>query len=377
MLYTCSPARAGGAMLKAARKTGRGGTRPVTVDIHCHVLTPEADALMQPAFRPETDALFKFANAATREVNRQQGQTIRAMLTSVETRLADMESLGIDIQAISPAPSQYYYWADADLTRRAARRINERIAEIVAGNPDRFVGMGTVPLQAPDLAVAELEHLVKKLGLRGVEICTDVAGEELSGERFRPFFAKAEELGILVFMHPSGYTDGGRLADHYFINVIGNPLASTVAVSHLIFGGVLDAYPRLKMCVAHGGGFLPAYSGRMDHAHRARSDCRRLIRKPPTRYLKKLYFDTVVFTDHQLDYLVRQYGSDHILLGSDYPYDMASPDPVGHVMGTRGLSGAEKAAVLGGNAARLLKIRLRKPGNAKPKAKGKSRRRAR
>ena len=368
MLYTCSPARAGRPMLRA-RKTARGGARPVTVDIHCHVLTPEADALMQPVFRPETDALFKFANAATREVNRQQGQTIRGKLTTVETRLADMDRLGIDIQAISPAPSQYYYWADPDLTRQAARRINERIAEIVAGNPERFVGLGTVPLQAPELAVAELERMVKELGLRGVEICTDVAGEELSQQRFRPFFAKAEELGILVFMHPSGYTDSQRLADHYFINVIGNPLASTVAVSHLIFGGVLDAYPRLKMCVAHGGGFLPAYSGRMDHAHGARTDCRRLIKKAPTSYLKKLFFDTVVFTDHQLDYLVRQYGSDHILLGSDYPYDMADPDPVGHVTSARGLSGAEKAAVLGGNAARLLRIKLPKRATAKPKAK--------
>ncbi len=253
MLYTCAPARAGAASIKATR---RGGAAGITVDIHCHVLTPTADELVKPLFKPESDVLFRFANEATREVNRQQGQSIRTKLTSVEARLTYMDRQGIDMQAISPAPSQYYYWADPELGRVSARLINDNIASIVAAHPERFVGMGTVPLQAPELAVAELTRMVKELGLRGVEICTDVAGEELSGARFRPFFAKAEELGVLVFMHPSGYSDGGRLADHYFINVIGNPLASTVAVSHLIFGGVLEAYPRLKLVVAHGGGFL-------------------------------------------------------------------------------------------------------------------------
>ena len=355
MLYTCAPARAGAATLKAKR---RGTAAPgITVDIHCHVLTPAADELVKPVFRPESDALFRFSNEATREVNRQQGQTIRAKLTSVEARLAQMDKLGIDMQAISPAPSQYYYWADPELGRGVARLVNDNIAGIVAAHPDRFVGMGTVPLQAPELAVAELERMAKELGLRGVEICTDVAGEELSSARFRPFFAKAEELGVVVFMHPSGYTDGGRLADHYLINVIGNPLASTVAVSHLIFGSVLEAYPRLKLVVAHGGGFLPAYSGRMDHAHRARSDLRREIQKRPTSYLKKLYFDTIVFTDHQLEYLVQQWGAGHLLLGSDYPFDMATPDPVGHVMSARKISRADKAKILGGNAMRILGVK--------------------
>ncbi len=363
MLYTCAPARAGAATIKAKR---RGAPAPgITVDIHCHVLTPAADDLVRPVYKPETDPLFRFANEATREVNRQQGQAIRAKITSVEARLAAMDKLGIDMQAISPAPSQYYYWTDPELGREAARLCNDTIASIVAANADRFVGMGTVPLQAPELAVAELERMVNGLGLRGVEICTDVAGEELSSARFRPFFAKAEELGVVIFMHPSGYTDGGRLADHYFINVIGNPLASTVAVSHLIFGGVLEAYPRLKMVVAHGGGFLPAYSGRMDHAHRARSDLRREIRKRPTSYLKKLCFDTIVFTDHQLEYLVQQWGADHLLLGSDYPYDMATPDPVGHVMSARKISRADKVKILGGNAMRLLGIKARKPAAAK------------
>src|SRR6202790_1847436 len=198
MLSTSAPAaaRARSATIKAKRP-GRAAPG-ITVDIHCHVLTPAADELVKPAFRPESDPLFRFANEATREVNRQQGASIRAKITSVAARLAHMDRQGIDMQAISPAPSQYFYWADPELGRAAARLVNDNIAGIVAGHPERFVGMGTVPLQAPELAVAELERLVRELGLKGVEICTDVAGEELSSARFRPFFAKAEELGFVI-----------------------------------------------------------------------------------------------------------------------------------------------------------------------------------
>jgi aminocarboxymuconate-semialdehyde decarboxylase len=212
-------------------------------------------------------------------------------------------------------------------------------------------------MQEPELAVAELDRAMRELGMRGVEICTSVAGEELSNDRFRKFFAKAEELDALIFMHPNGFSDGDRLSDHYFINVIGNPLDSTVAVSHLIFGGILDAYPNLKICVAHGGGFLPAYAGRIDHAHASREDCRQRIEERPSSYLRKLYFDTVVFTEHQLEYLVSLYGSDHIVLGTDYPYDMGMYDPVGFVDGASALTTGDKAAIVGGNAARLLGIR--------------------
>lgn len=369
MLFSCSPPAAQGTITAAGRARGR--RQQLTVDIHCHVHTPEADELVKPVFSIETEPMIKFGNEATREVNRKQMQSIHAKLTSVETRLRDMDKAGIDIQAISPAPFQYFYWTEPDLGLQTAQLVNNRIAEIAQGHPDRFVGLGTVPLQAPDLAVAELERMAKQLGMRGVEISTNVAGAELSDERFRKFFAKAQELDMLIFMHPSGFTDGQRLSDHYFINVIGNPLESTIAVSHLIFGGVLDAYPKLKLCIAHGGGFLPAYSGRMDHAHRARSDCRRCIKRRPTSYLKKLYFDTIVFTQHQLEYLVGLYGADHILLGTDYPYDMAESDPVGFVEAARKLSRADKTSIMGGNAARLLKIKLPSAKKAEAKSGGK------
>ncbi len=270
MLFTCGSLAARSAPIAVRRE--RGPRRHFTVDIHCHVETPEAAALIKTSDRPPIENAMTFSNEATREVNRKQQQTIYLDLTSVEKRLKHMDRNGIDIQAISTAPGQYYYWAEPELARQTSRLINENIAQICHDHPDRFVGLATVPLQEPELAVRELERAVKELGMRGVEICTNVAGAELSEERFRPFFAKAEELDILIFMHPSGFTEGRRLSDHYFINVIGNPLDSTVAVHHLIFDGVLERYPRLKIVVAHGGGYLPAYSGRIDHGHRARPD---------------------------------------------------------------------------------------------------------
>jgi aminocarboxymuconate-semialdehyde decarboxylase len=378
MFHRCLPAAARAKVLRAPAAKSRAGKRSFTVDIHCHIVTPAADALARAAFDPLSDALFRHSSEATREVNRIQGETIAELITKIEPRLAVMDAAGIDVQAISTAPHQYYYSLEPGLGRATSRLINERIAEVVALHPDRFVGLGTVPMQSPELAVAELERAVKELGLRGVEIGTNVAGAELSDERFRPFWAKAEELGILVFMHPSGFTDGQRLNQHYLINVIGNPLDTTVAVSHLIFGGVLDAYPRLKICLAHGGGFLAAYSGRMDHAHGARADCRQVIERPPTSYLKKLYFDTIVFTHHQLEYLKDLYGSDHLLLGTDYPYDMAEDDPVGFISSAPHLDRADREAIMGLNAARLLKLRVpvankaalkKKPAKKKPRRK--------
>jgi aminocarboxymuconate-semialdehyde decarboxylase len=359
MLFTCAPpdATLPGRFPGVAR--GRG--KDWTVDIHCHVHTQAAADLLKDVFRPELDPSYRFASERTRAVNREQGQRVAEQLVSVEKRLADMDVMGIDIQAISPAPGQTYYWAEPERCLAAARAVNDNIAGIVAGHPDRFVGMGTIPFQEPDLAVPELERMVRELGLRGLEINTNIAGEDLSSPRFAKIFAAIERLRIVVFIHPIGFTEGSRLVDHYFNNVIGNPLESTLAVGHLIFGGVLDAHPGLKVVVAHGGGYLPAYSGRLDHAASARPDCCAHIKEMPSVYLRRLHFDTLVFTRDQLEYLVRTYGADHVLLGSDYPYDMGEADPIGFVETAR-LSAAERRAILGKNAAQLLAIPV--PGHA-------------
>jgi len=268
-----------------------------------------------------------------------------------------MDAMGIDVQALAPAPAQTYYWADPELGRQTARTVNDNIASIVAGHPDRFVGLGTVPLQDVGLAIAELERIVAEHGFRGVEINTNVAGEDLAAPRLRPFFARAEELGTLLFIHPIGFTEGRRLIEHYFNNVIGNPLESTLALGHLIFGGVLDQYPGLKVVVAHGGGYVPAYAGRMDHAAAARPDCCAHIHHAPSTYLRRLYFDSIVFDPSQLDYLVAQYGADHVLLGTDYPYDMGENDPIGFIE-SASLEPDQIRAIVGGNAGRLLGLTM-------------------
>ncbi len=224
----------------------------LTVDIHCHLLTEQAETMFRAAGLVERRPRDVFANAHTREVNKEQARRTRIQFTSVEQRLADMDHMGIDIQAITPAPNQTYYDTPPDLGIATARVINDNIAGVVARHPDRFVGLGTVPFQAPEPAVAELERLHKSLGLRGIEIATNVAGADLSEDRFRRIFAKAEELGLTIFMHPTGFTEARRFGDHYFTNVIGNPLDTTVAVHHLIFGGVLEQCPRLKLVTMPG-----------------------------------------------------------------------------------------------------------------------------
>lgn len=359
LVYTCAPAAAGRAAARRAKaKTPAASRQSPIIDIHCHVFTPEAAALVKDLVRPQNDPYSFYQSAASKQTDAKQAAAIGPQLTSVEERLKTMDADGIDVQAISTAPVQYYYWADGTLALRTSRLINDNIARICAANPGRFVGLATTPMQVPEYAVRELTRAVKELGLKGVEICPHVEQDELSAERFRPFFAKAEELGAVIFIHPHGFPDGRRLSDHFFQNIIGNPLDTTIAIHHLIFGGVLEAYPGLKIVCAHGGGYLPPYAGRIDHAHAARPDARTKIVDAPSTYLKMLYFDTIVFTHQQLACLVKQYGADHVLLGTDYPYDMALPEPVAFVRQTPGLSQRDRELILGGNAARLLGIEV-------------------
>ena len=356
MLFTCHPPGAAipGRFPGPAHARGKW----FTLDIHCHVRSDKAAALVEGHEEVSRWYLETAASPQSQAINRQNGVRTRAQGNSAEQRIADMDLMGIDIQAISPAPRQTYYGADPDLGLATARILNDEIAEMCGRYPDRFTGLGTVPFQAPELALAELERLHKSLGFRGIEIMTHVAGADLSEPRFRKIFARCEELGLLIFMHPDGFTEARRFKDHYFANVIGNPLDSTVAVHHLIFGGVLQDHPNLKLVVAHGGGYLPAYSGRIDHAASARPDTCTHLRHMPTTYLKRLYFDALVYTHHQLQYLVDEYGADHILVGTDYPADMGEVDPIGFIERAPGLDDTERQAILGRNAARLLNLEM-------------------
>lgn len=331
------------------------GRRAPVVDIHCHVYTPACEPLVRDLQSRAEEPFDRFGGRSS-EYNKQHFADIRPQLTTPDVRLADMDRMKVDVQAISVAPPQYYYWTPGHLGRRLARMENDHLAEIVAGHPDRFVGLGTVPLQDVEGAIEELGYVASELGFRGIEICSNAAGDDLDDPRFLPFWEEVERLRLLVVIHPHGFTQGDRLTDYYLINVVGNPLDSTVAVSRLIFGGVLERCPALKICVVHGGGYLPLYPYRMDHAWAVRPESRERIPHPPSTYLAKLYVDTVVFDPRQLAYLVQSAGDDHVLLGTDYPYDMGESDPVGLVSRVPGLDRAGQERILGGNAARLLEL---------------------
>ncbi len=342
----------------AARKHGKPGReiRPTstTIDIHSHVAIPQAGAFVKPHLDMERIPLFHFADAETRALSQKQEEDIRSRITAYDDRLADLDAMGIDLQLVMPPPNQCFYTVPLDISVKASRMVNDGLAEYVARKPDRFVALGTVPLMDGSEAATELERCMKTLGMKGVEILTNVDGRELSDAAFAPFWRKAEELGALVIIHPNGFTEAKRFTRFYFNNVIGNPLETTIALHYLIFDGVLERHPNLKILAVHGGGFLPAYSGRIDHAWGARSDSHGSLPKPPTDYLKQIYFDTVVFTPHQLAELVRLFGADRIVMGTDYPFDMAEFDPVGHVASVDGFDPSTVAALAGGNAKRLL-----------------------
>jgi aminocarboxymuconate-semialdehyde decarboxylase len=343
--------------LTAARTNGRAGreVRPssLTVDIHSHVQVQAAAAYVQPHLTSDPRAALY--TEETRILTRMQDEDRTPNLVDLALRMRDYDAMGLDAQVISPAPPQCYYTVAPDIGIHAARLVNEGVAAIAARMPRRIpAAMGSVPLQAGgEAAAAELDYAVTQLGLKGVEVLAHVGDLELSDPSFEPFWAKAEALGAVVFIHPAGFTEPARFRRFYFSNVIGNPLDTTLALHHLIFDGVLERYPALKILASHGGGYLPAYSGRIDHAWGARSDAHGALPKPPSYYLKKIHLDTIVFTPDQLTALVNLFGVDKILLGTDYPYDMGEYDPIGHIASAGSLSAADQAAIAGGNARTL------------------------
>jgi aminocarboxymuconate-semialdehyde decarboxylase len=341
----------------AARKHGKPGreVRPksITIDIHSHVAVPAAAEFVKPHLDLSTIPLAHFATPDTKALNQKQEADRRSRITQYDERLRDMDEMGVDLQLVMPPPPQCYFTVPVDVAVPAIRMVNDGIAAYVAGKPDRFTALGTVPLQDGAEAAKELERCMRTLGFKGAQILTNVGGKELSDPAYAPFWAKAEALGALVVIHPNGFTEGQRLSRFYFNNVIGNPFDTTLALHYLIFDGVLERHPKLKILAVHGGGYLAGYSGRIDHAWGARSDVRGNLPKPPTEYLKRVYVDTVVFTPHQLKYLIDLFGADRVLMGTDYPFDMADSDPIGH-LGVSALDASTMAAVAGGNAKRLL-----------------------
>jgi predicted TIM-barrel fold metal-dependent hydrolase len=323
------------------------------VDFHGHLAVPAADALVAgtPGLAAELAAEQRAHSPASLAHNRAQLQRLEPKLTQAAARLADLDAMGVDIQVVGPMP-MHHYWADPDLAIGLTRTVNEGVAAHCAAEPDRLYGLGTVPLQHPDLAVALLDRAVHDHGLYGISVSTTVDGRELADPAHDAVWQRAEELGAVVFVHPWGCSLGERLATQYLGNTVGQPVETAVALSHLIFTGVLDRFPRLKLVAAHGGGYLPTYVGRSDHAWQVRQDARGCA-EPPSAYLRRMWFDALVYTPGALRHLVEEVGADRVVLGTDHPFDMGVDDPVDR-LDAAGLAPADRAAVAGGNALDLL-----------------------
>ncbi|MFM9595034.1 amidohydrolase family protein [Streptomyces scabiei] len=326
------------------------------VDVHAHVLLPEVEALV--ADRPglaEARALDARRNGqAALTVNGPMVRERIAHLTDAAVRTAAMDTQGVDVQLVSPSPSHYHYWADRDTAEKLCLLANEATAAHCAQAPGRLHGLGLVPLQHPDLAVRALEHALG-LGLLGVELSSHAPGRELSDPAYEPFWTRAEETGAILFLHPFGCTLDERLAQWYLSNTVGQPTENAVALSHLIFSGVLDRHPRLKLIAAHGGGYLPTHIGRSDHAWSARPDAHAGCAHPPSSYLRRIWFDSLVHDPRTLRELIRVAGADRVLLGSDFPFDMGTEDPLG-ALRAADLPDTDFHSVRGANAAALLNL---------------------
>ena len=330
-----------------------------TVDVHAHVLLPGVDEAVagQPGLLAARELDARRNGAESLIVSGAMVADRFVLLTDGAARLAAMDDGGVDIQLVSPSPSHYHYWASEDLARTVCELANAGVAAHCAQAPDRLHGLGLIPLQHPRLAPRALEHALD-LGLRGVEISSHAPGSparELSDQAYSPFWARVEEAGALVFLHPFGCTLDERLDRWYLSNAVGQPAENAVALSHLIFGGVLDRHPALRILAAHGGGYLPTHIGRSDHAWRARSDAHNCVHEPSS-YLKRLWFDSLVHSPSVLHALIRAAGPDRVLLGSDFPFDMGTEDPLA-ALKAAGLPESDLHAIRGGNAADLLGLR--------------------
>ena len=315
------------------------GRRVKTVDVHAHCVIAQALALMG------------------RKLEDQRGPGLGEV---GQDRLRAMDEQGIDVEALSINP--FWYTAERDLAAQLVKIQNEKLAELCAAHPDRFVAFASVALQYPDLAIQQLVEGVKKLGLRGAAVGASVAGAEFSDPKFHPFWAKAEELGVLIFIHPQSTPELTKRfkGNGWLANTIGNPLDTTIALSHLIFEGTLDRFPGLKICAAHGGGFLPSYAPRSDNACRvAPEECDPKVglKKKPTEYLRQMYFDSLIFTSEALRHLAAEVGSSQIVIGTDHPIPWQS-ESVDHILNAPGFSDDERRAMLGETAAKLLGIKL-------------------
>jgi aminocarboxymuconate-semialdehyde decarboxylase len=327
----------------------------VITDAHTHTLCPEVNGLV--AGRPELAAIpyTRDMEAESAAVDRAQFPELLRRFTQLPARLADMARMGVARQVVMPAPGQQHYWAEPELLLRLSRLQNDHVAKLVSEGGGRLAGLGTLPMTAPDLAPDEASRAVQELGLKGFQIDTRAGPMELSDTAFDPLWARLVELDAALVLHPLGFSDGARLGCFFMVNTVGNPLEEVIAAHHLILGGVLDRHPRLRVKIVHGGGFYPFLIGRLDHAWKRRPELRKLCAEPPSAYLGRLWYDTVVFDPRLLRMLFELVGSGRIMLGSDYPFDMGEEDPRA-TLAAAGLPEAERQAIEARTAAEFFRL---------------------
>jgi aminocarboxymuconate-semialdehyde decarboxylase len=325
-----------------------------TIDIHAHILTEETIRLLQreaPKIAPKLSQIDH--QFGTLEVAGNAYRNFPRGGWDLERRLQDMAASKVDVQVLSVCPQTFVYAQPPALASVFARIQNEQLCKLVQAHPDRFLAMATLPMQAPKQAADELRHAMRVLGLRGAQIGSNVAGKNLDDPELEPVWATAAELNAFILVHPINVAGADRLSSYYLTNLIGNPLDTTIAAACLVFSGVLERYPSLKVCLAHGGGFVPYQAGRFVHGWQVRSEPKKRLTKPPTDSLKRFYYDTIVHSKDALEFLVDSAGADRVLLGSDYPFDMGMPDGVLQVRGLP-TGATEQGSILGATAQSLL-----------------------
>ena len=325
-----------------------------TIDVHAHILSEDTIRLLRreaPKVGPKLSDIG--GQFGTLEVAGNVYRHFPRGGWDLERRLEDMAAAKVDVQVLSVCPQTFVYGQPAAVAAAFARIQNEQLAQLAKARPDRFLAIATLPMQAPTQAADELRHAVRVLGLRGAQIGSKIAGKNLDDPELEPVWAAAAELGAFILLHPINVAGADRLSSYYLTNLIGNPLDTTIAAASLVFGGVLERHPTLKICLAHGGGFVPYQAGRFVHGWHVRAEPKSKLAKPPTESLKRFYFDTIVHSKEALAFLVGNAGAERVLLGSDYPFDMGMPEGVSQV---RSLSvpAADQSAILGARARALL-----------------------
>lgn len=272
----------------------------------------------------------------------------------LDARLAAMDEQGVEVHALSLSQPMVY-WADGAVAQRLSETYNDALAQAHQRNPSRFVGLATLPMHEPSLALKEVERAAELPGIRGFYIATQIRGKDLSDAALLPVFERIESTGLPLFLHPVEVIGHQRLGAYYLTNLLGNPFESAIAAAHLIFGGVLDRLPKLVVCLPHSGGAFPWLVGRLNRGWEKRADLKH-IKQSPLDYLRRFYYDTVGYSDHVLEYLVEVIGADRVLMGSDYCFPIAYERPVDIVTAHPRLKENVKRSIVEGNARALLRL---------------------